>query len=806
MAFKIRRGTNAERLTITPAQGELIYTTDTKKLYVGDGTTVGGTAIDTELPIALVDDKVVMTPVDGVDIGSFVNEDYGTLRINAHISSPINMLGIIQRHETPDANNIHLYRSRGTFENPLPVQQNDEIIDIIFGSRGQNANLISALLTAKVEGPVSANVNPGCLDFYTTSSTGALTLATKIDSTATLRANKISSVTTNVDLEISRNGTGRLKLNGMNFPNTYGSNGDLLTTNGSGELEWSNPPNLTGYATTNYVDTSITGLASETYVDNKVSDLVNGATSTLDTLKELAEALGNDQNFATTIANSLANKANVVDLSAVATSGDYADLLNVPFTPNLLNVGTNILPSTDVTYDLGSPSKRFRDLYLSGSTIDLGGKTLSITGNTLGIGGNKFGESGNVVGVAITQLYNNTVYIRLDVGSAAETIANNIIAGDILKLDPAVDLITQLTVVSNNGGIVDTNNTAFKDYELTVAETGPSNAVNIFFELVKPIATDVKQLQDSEGLLDRTSISSGPTAPGSAAVANNNDVSINFSDAVGTKFKFNRNGKIDFPAAQYGSSVSTMFAEYGFRFRPTWNLTGTGPELAISWNDGIELSPISNDHYTVGNNATPFFITGTYTDQAGKLPGDVYIDGGRNGPANLNGIVNIGRGYTSQLNIGQSGTATTITFNDGSSITSANYRWQFRQDGTMNYPGGITHGFKDATSCPANDATVIYTSNQTYRHALRLFVMVEGIADGDSQWSTQACDIIVAKGYNNTVTSSVFGLVHTSTNPLATFNAVWNVATERINVTCTPVSTTNSLVSCVHSIELESND
>jgi hypothetical protein len=47
MAFKIRRGTNAQRLLITPAEGELIYTTDTKKLFTGDGTTLGGVAVDT---------------------------------------------------------------------------------------------------------------------------------------------------------------------------------------------------------------------------------------------------------------------------------------------------------------------------------------------------------------------------------------------------------------------------------------------------------------------------------------------------------------------------------------------------------------------------------------------------------------------------------------------------------------------------------------------------------------------------------------------------------------------------------------
>lgn len=47
MALQIRRGTNAERQLITPLQGEMIFTTDTKKLFVGDGTTAGGIAVDT---------------------------------------------------------------------------------------------------------------------------------------------------------------------------------------------------------------------------------------------------------------------------------------------------------------------------------------------------------------------------------------------------------------------------------------------------------------------------------------------------------------------------------------------------------------------------------------------------------------------------------------------------------------------------------------------------------------------------------------------------------------------------------------
>jgi microcystin-dependent protein len=53
------------------------------------------------------------------------------------------------------------------------------------------------------------------------------------------------------------------------------------------------------------------------YTDTKVAGLVNSAPSTLDTLKELADALNDDSNFATNVTNQLAQKA---DKSQIPTS------------------------------------------------------------------------------------------------------------------------------------------------------------------------------------------------------------------------------------------------------------------------------------------------------------------------------------------------------------------------------------------------------------------------------------------------------------------------------------------------------
>ena len=65
---------------------------------------------------------------------------------------------------------------------------------------------------------------------------------------------------------------------------------------------------------------SIDGLASTTYVDSKVAGIVNSAPETLDTLNELATALGNDPNFATTVANQIGTKVDKVDGKGLSTN------------------------------------------------------------------------------------------------------------------------------------------------------------------------------------------------------------------------------------------------------------------------------------------------------------------------------------------------------------------------------------------------------------------------------------------------------------------------------------------------------
>ena len=62
-------------------------------------------------------------------------------------------------------------------------------------------------------------------------------------------------------------------------------------------------------ATHEHAYTDIVGLTGE--IENKVAELIDSAPDSLNTLNELAAALGDDANFATTVTNNLAGKSDI---------------------------------------------------------------------------------------------------------------------------------------------------------------------------------------------------------------------------------------------------------------------------------------------------------------------------------------------------------------------------------------------------------------------------------------------------------------------------------------------------------------
>jgi hypothetical protein len=94
------------------------------------------------------------------------------------------------------------------------------------------------------------------------------------------------------------------------------------------------PTTVAGYGITDVY----TKTETDSAVSTAVSNLVGDAPAVLDTLSELADAIGDDADFLTTLNGNIALKANTADLATVATSGSYNDLADQPDISDLTDV------------------------------------------------------------------------------------------------------------------------------------------------------------------------------------------------------------------------------------------------------------------------------------------------------------------------------------------------------------------------------------------------------------------------------------------------------------------------------------
>lgn len=267
MALQLRRGTSGTRTSITPAAGELIYTTDNKLIYVGDGSTAGGTLVSGGGLNDIVNDT---TPQLGgnLDVNGFtitsagngsVNIDAdGTGEVLLQGSLSIDFAGNIQKtgelnitsnarvvigrtavdgnlyiqrnsysstfgqgfyfaqhHNTANAVNFNLYRTRGTSTARLNVLDGDKLAYINF--TGYNsARIDGAAISVTVEGTPPAGRIPTKISFDTDNGTSLATRA-ELSSDGTWKTNTITALTTNLNLAIAANGTGSVQVDGTLF-------------------------------------------------------------------------------------------------------------------------------------------------------------------------------------------------------------------------------------------------------------------------------------------------------------------------------------------------------------------------------------------------------------------------------------------------------------------------------------------------------------------------------------------------------------------------------------------------------------
>ena len=265
--LKLRRGSTSDHGSFTGAEGEVTVDTTKDTLVVHDGSTAGGHEMLREdmsnLPAGTIDNADInaSAAIAGTKISpNFGSQNIvtsGTVVVGSN-GSTVSDAGLVVSADDAGAA-VFLQRSgSGRFDCSVA----NESGSLVF--RGGSDSSTVAGLTNRM------SIN---------GSTGNVTVAQNLDVGAGVDVTGNITVTGNVDGK---------DISALGITGTTLDNGVTATTQSASD-------NSTKVATTAYTDTAI-------------SNLVDSSPSTLNTLNELAAALGDDANFSTTVTNSIATK------------------------------------------------------------------------------------------------------------------------------------------------------------------------------------------------------------------------------------------------------------------------------------------------------------------------------------------------------------------------------------------------------------------------------------------------------------------------------------------------------------------
>ena len=226
-----------------------------------------------------------------------------------------------------------------------------------------------------------------------------------------------------------------IQLNSLSVGTEAAASGDggIAYDNTSGEFTYTPPvtgdslPSQTDnsgkFLTTDGTAASWATAATTAYVDNSVSNLVDSSPAALNTLNELAAALGDDANFSTTVTNSIATKAPLADptftgVPAAPTAAAGTNTTQLATTAFVAaanaSAGDGLPTQTDnsgkfLTTDGTAASWGNPDKLVSGSTTTSVYSTASVTPSSVVSHGQVYGwgldSTYTIIGESIDQLH-----------------------------------------------------------------------------------------------------------------------------------------------------------------------------------------------------------------------------------------------------------------------------------------------------------------------------------------------------------------------------------------------------------------
>jgi len=241
---------------------------------------------------------------------------------------------------------------------------------------------------------------------------------------------------------------------------------------------------VTGYTDENALDYigSVLDAGPHTGISFTHNDAGNTISATINPTQNLTTltVTGNTSLAATTINGTLSVTGKLIADFNGSIHGDDSTLL-VDGVDNKINLeGTvkgNIIPDTTEAYDIGSSSLKFKDLYLSGTSLYLGAAQVTATGSVINL------PAGSTIGGDIIQseVDDEIAFVRDIQGSVFaddSTTLVNAIDGTV-KLDNGTISIDGSSVTSTTATFDISNITESPNTVLDVYNTGGTSAIKV---------------------------------------------------------------------------------------------------------------------------------------------------------------------------------------------------------------------------------------------------------------------------------------------------------------------------------------